>query len=184
MLSIRKTVALLLVVCIFGQTLAFGQTCPDWFRTLVESTRKKFGLPTDAEFVEDLYQAILRASAKYGLDHLLIVSLILVESEFRFVVGLAGELGLVQMKPQTAVFLAQRYGLEEPPDGWVSLLWDYNLNVEYGALYLRYLLERSNGNLFRALELYNGGSMKTDYANRIIKTYEEMMKYQNSHSGR
>ncbi|AEH50674.1 transglycosylase SLT domain-containing protein [Pseudothermotoga thermarum] len=166
-------------------SIALSQVVPQWFQNLVQEARGKFGLVTDPKFVEELYTAILNVSEKHGLDPLLIVSLILVESEFRFVVGSSGELGLVQIKPETAAFVARIYGLQEPSEGWRSLLWDYNLNIEYGALYLKYLLNRTNGNLFKALELYNGGSRKSEYANKIIKAYEEMMTYhQDLGSGR
>ncbi len=183
-MSVRKILVILLLIVILSQLVVLGQNIPEWFKILIENSRKKFGLLTDHGFVEDLHKTILEISKKYDLDPLLLISLIMVESEFRFVVGSAGELGLVQIKPETAAFLAQKFGLKEPSYGWESLLWDYNLNIEYGALYLKYLLDRTNGNLFKALELYNGGSAKSEYANKIMKVYQEMMKYQNSSSGR
>jgi len=101
--------------------------------------------------------------------------MIKVETEFRNVIGIAGELGMMQIKKETAQLVARKFGLKEPDDGWLTLLWDYRLNIEYGALYLKYLLEKSGGNVVKALEQYNGGSFKTEYARSVMSFYKELI---------
>lgn len=162
----------------------FAEPAPTWFREIVKEARSKHGLIVDNEIIDELYAAIVETSKKHDFDPLLIIALINVESEFRNVVGMAGELGLVQIKKETAEFVAQKYSLAEPEGGWSTLLWDFRTNIEYGILYLKYLLQRSSGNLLKALEMYNGGSMKTEYANRIVKEYKELMQNKIANSGR
>ncbi|AJC73182.1 lytic transglycosylase [Pseudothermotoga hypogea DSM 11164 = NBRC 106472] len=150
---------------------------PDWFAKLMVETRSKHGLLTDDVYVASLYETILEVSEKYGVDRLLIIALIAVESEFRNVVGMHGELGLMQIKPETAEFVCRIYGLDEPEEGWGRLLWDHKLNVELGTLYLKYQLERFSGSVLKALEAYNGGNSKSRYAARVVDRYRELMNH-------
>ena len=88
--------------------------------------------------------------------------------------GLAGELGMMQIKPSTADFIATTYKLTPPEEGWIRLLWDYKLNIKYGCLYLRYLTDKFNS-INLALEYYNGGSARQSYAATILKNYNELL---------
>jgi len=144
----------------------------EWLKDYVTKLRSLHGLSTEDRYVLGLKKAIDTASAKTGLDPLLIIAVITVESEFRNVIGTAGELGLMQIKPSTAEFIAKNFDLPIPGD-WKALLWDYELNILYGACYLKYLLDKF-GNLRTALEYYNGGSYRKEYAEKIITLYEEL----------
>lgn len=172
-----KTLKLLVIFLIVQVSLLLSQGVPDWFAELVVETRSKHGLTTDEAYVTSLYEAIVDVSNRLGIDHLLMIALILVESEFRNVVGMHGELGLTQIKPETASFVCKIYNLNEPEDGWVRLLWDHRLNVEFGALYLKYHLERNNGNILKALEAYNGGNSRSSYAVKVLECYKELMNH-------
>lgn len=177
-----KMVTLIIVTMMVA--VLFGEPAPTWFKNMVTECRSKHGLIVDNDVIDELYTAIIEISKKHDFDPLLIIALISVESEFRNVVGMSGELGLVQIKKETAEFVAQKYSLSEPEGGWSTLLWDFRVNIEYGVLYLKYLLQRNSGNLLKALEMYNGGSMKTEYANRIVREYKELMQNKAINSGR
>ncbi|MCS7175153.1 transglycosylase SLT domain-containing protein [Pseudothermotoga sp.] len=180
-----KTVRLLTILVVFFQSiLLMAVEIPAWFFKLVFETRSKHGLVTDNTYIENLYRTILEVSEKFDVDHVLIISLISVESEFRNVVGLHGELGLMQIKPETARFVCRIFGLKEPEDGWARLLWDHKLNVEMGTLYLKYQLERFSGNILKALEAYNGGNSRSSYAVKVLDRYKELMNYSLADSGR
>ncbi len=145
----------------------------EWLKEYVTNLRALHGLKTEERYVLDLKRAIDRASAETGLDPLLIVSVITVETEFRNVIGMAGELGLMQIKPETAEFVARVYNLPTPKNGWKVLFWDYELNILYGSYYLKYLLNRYK-DLSKALEYYNGSKWKKEYARKIMELYEEL----------
>ncbi len=144
----------------------------EWLKSYVTKLRSFHGLSTEDRYVLELKKAIDTASARTGLDPLLIISVITVESEFRNVIGSAGELGLMQIKPDTAEFISKKFDLPVPSN-WRALLWNYNLNILYGACYLKYLLDKYK-NLRKALEAYNGGSYRKEYAEKIITLYEEL----------
>ncbi len=180
----EKLKMIILVQTLVVMTLFFAEPAPIWFKDMVTEARTKHGLIVDKDIIDELYTAIIEISKKHDFDPLLVIALINVESEFRNVVGTAGELGLVQIKKETAEFVAQKYSLSEPEGGWSTLLWDFRINIEYGVLYLKYLLQKTSGNLFKALEMYNGGSMKTIYANKIVSEYKELMENKVINSGR
>jgi soluble lytic murein transglycosylase len=144
----------------------------EWLKEYVTDLRKLHKLSTEDRYVLELKKAIDTAAAKTGLDPLLIIAVITVESEFRNVIGSAGELGLMQIKPETAQFISKNFDLPVPND-WKALLWDYELNILYGSCYLKYLLDKF-GNLRKALEYYNGGSYRKEYAEKILTLYEEL----------
>ncbi|KHC90302.1 lytic transglycosylase [Thermotoga sp. Mc24] len=147
----------------------------EWFKELVRSRRASYKLKSDEEFLEDLWKTINNVAKETNFDPLLIISVIDVESDFRNVVGLYGELGMMQIKKETAEMVANLYGLEIPESGWTELVWNYRLNIKYGTHYLKYLFDKFN-NLRLALEYYNGGNSRKSYARRILETYEEFKK--------
>lgn len=144
----------------------------EWLKKYVTNLRKLHNLSTEDRYVLELKKAIDTAAAKTGLDPLLIIAVITVESEFRNVIGSAGELGLMQIKPSTAEFIAKKFDLSVPSD-WKVLLWDYELNILYGACYLKYLIDKYK-DLRKALEAYNGGTYRKEYAEKILTLYEEL----------
>jgi len=176
----KLIVTLLLLVQI---VVVFSGETPKWFSDLVYNCRNAHDLIVDDEIVSELYQTITSVALKYDLDPLLITAMIKVETEFRNVIGIAGELGMMQIKKETAQLVARKFGLKEPDDGWLTLLWDYRLNIEYGALYLKYLLEKSGGNVVKALEWYNGGSFKTEYARSVMSSYKELISNTTANRG-
>jgi soluble lytic murein transglycosylase len=98
--------------------------------------------------------AITREASAHGLDPLLLVALIQTESAFDcYAVSDVGAMGLMQVTPQTAGWLAPRLGTRL---GRKTSLFDPDLNVQLGASYLADLLTRF-GSLERALVAYNVG---------------------------
>lgn len=101
------------------------------------------------------HQDVIRqqAAAK-RLDPALIAGVIYAESKFNDAQSSAGALGLMQLLPSTAHFIAQRTG------GSAFTTEDLStprVNIAYGSWYLRYLLDRYDDNVVLALAAYNGG---------------------------
>jgi soluble lytic murein transglycosylase len=106
------------------------------------------------------YQDVIRAqAAAKHLDPALIAAVIYAETKFDARTSSAGAVGLMQILPQTAEFLARRSG------GTSFRLSDLDLpqiNIAYGSYYLRYLLDRYHGSKVLALAAYNGGESNVD----------------------
>jgi soluble lytic murein transglycosylase len=65
----------------------------------------------------------------------------------------------MQILPQTAEFLAHRSGATTFT---ISDLGTPQVNIAYGSYYLRYLLDRYDGQEVLALAAYNGGETNVD----------------------
>lgn len=97
---------------------------------------------------------IRQQAAEKGLDPALVAAVIFTETHFVPRESSAGALGLMQITPETAQFIAHRSGgtaFEEAD------LATPQVNIAYGSYYLRYLLRRFDGSVVLALAAYNGG---------------------------
>ena len=100
--------------------------------------------PADLSHAYD--DLIREASAKYGLNPVLIRSVIRMESGFDlFAVSRAGAMGLMQLMPAVAAEL----GVTDP--------FDARQNIMAGTRMLRDLHDRHKGNLALTLASYNAG---------------------------
>jgi soluble lytic murein transglycosylase len=101
------------------------------------------------------HEDIIRQQARdKRLDPALIAAVIYQESKFRPRTSTAGAEGLMQILPSTAKFIARRSGGTAfvPSD-----LGTPQVNIAYGSYYLRYLLNRYDGNETLAIAAYNAG---------------------------
>lgn len=107
------------------------------------------------------HEDIIRQQAHdKGLDPALIAAVIYAESHFRDgQVSAAGAQGLMQLTPGTARYIAHKSGGTQFV---VDDLGTPQVNIAYGAYYLRYLLRRYDGNVDFALAAYNAGEGNVD----------------------
>jgi len=106
------------------------------------------------------YEQIVRGHAdNYSLDPALLAAVIYQESKFKpDARSTSGAIGLMQLLPDTAKGIALHTGGSEFR---VADLYDPELNVRYGAWYLRHLL-RKYGDERSALAAYNAGQDNVD----------------------
>jgi soluble lytic murein transglycosylase len=143
----RRLGALLGVALIAGLGVALG-----W--PLAHHAVKEIALPLRHEDI------IRQQAREKHLDPALIAAVIYAESRFRDgQTSAAGAEGLMQLTPDTAQDIARRSG------GTRFVVGDLatpQVNIAYGAWYLRYLLDRYGGNEAFALAAYNGGQGNVD----------------------
>ena len=98
---------------------------------------------------------IIRQQARdKDLDPALIAAVIYEESKFRDQTSHAGARGLMQITPQTAEYIARKSGGTHFEQGDLA---KPQINIAYGSFYLRYLLDRYDGNDELAVAAYNAG---------------------------
>lgn len=122
-------------------------------RPLFTSAVKDLSLPLRHE------AAIRQQAHEKRIDPSLIAGVIYAESKFNDSTSPAGALGLMQLMPDTAHFIADRSG------GTAFTTEDLStpdVNIAYGSWYLRYLLDRYDGDEVLALAAYNGGMGNVD----------------------
>lgn len=109
---------------------------------------------------------IMASAQRNGLDPLLIYSVMHQESSFKQrAISHKGARGLMQLMPGTAA----RFG--------VTNIFDPKQNIEGGSRYMRFLLNRFEGNLSLALAGYNAGEGAVDKYGWRIPPYAETQEY-------
>jgi soluble lytic murein transglycosylase len=140
-----------------------------------------------------LSEVIWKESSGYGLDPMLVLAVIDVESKFQYgAVSPAGARGLMQILPYVAKALLQEIDLHH--GFWSSpfrpeFLDDPVLNIKLGVYYL-HDLRKNFRNLRHALTAYNIGPTKTknhldndlelsdEYATAVLAAYQQYKKNQ------
>lgn len=116
---------------------------------------------------------ITKACDRHGVDPSLVHAIVKVESDFNpYALSRKGAMGLMQLMPQTAVEMNVKNSFN-PME-----------NIDGGVKYLRYLIDRYEGNLSLALAAYNSGETAVkrwgtippfketqNYVQRILKIY-------------
>jgi soluble lytic murein transglycosylase len=106
------------------------------------------------------HEDIIRQQAQAKrLDASLVAAVIYTESRFRDQTSHAGARGLMQITPDTARYIARLSGGTSFEQGDLATP---QINISYGTYYLRYLLDRYDGNEVLALAAYNGGEGNVD----------------------
>jgi soluble lytic murein transglycosylase len=143
---VRRLVLLVAAVAVAGGAFAYLQrTEPPWWARIWYPLR---------------YASIVRGhAAHYRLNPALLAAVIEQESKFDASArSSAGAVGLMQLTPQTAEGIAQYTGGK----GFVlSDLTNPEINVRYGAWYLRHLLDKYRDER-TALAAYNAGQQNVD----------------------
>jgi soluble lytic murein transglycosylase len=144
---VKKLLALLVVGAALGGAFAYvNSTEPAWYVRLRYPLR---------------YQAIVRGHARnYRLDPAFLAAVIYQESKFHaHARSSSGAIGLMQLLPATAKGIAVHTGGSRFR---LSDLDDPEINVRYGAWYLRHLLDKY-GDERTALAAYNAGQDNVDH---------------------
>ena len=121
---------------------------------------------------ESVYEDVQRlvdqidSGTRNGVDPLLLYSVMHQESSFKsHALSPKGARGLMQLMPGTAA----RFG--------VTSIFDPRQNIEGGARYLRFLLDRFDGNVNLALAGYNAGEGAVEKYGWQIPPYAETQEY-------
>jgi soluble lytic murein transglycosylase len=102
---------------------------------------------------------IRQQAADKDVDAALIAAVIYEESKFRDQTSHAGARGLMQLTPQTADYIAAKSGGTEFEQGDLATP---QINIAYGAWYLRYLKDKYEGRDLVAVAAYNAGEGQVD----------------------
>lgn len=112
----------------------------------------------DPDTRQDFLKTVHYEATRAGLDPLLVLGLIEVESGFRkYAVSKAGARGYMQVMP---------FWVKEIGSGKDNL-FHLRTNLRYGCTILRLYLDMEDGDLFRALGRYNGSLGKAEYPNLV-----------------
>jgi soluble lytic murein transglycosylase-like protein len=138
-----------------AQSFPNGGAASNWLTEM--SKRLERRLP-DPFYRTELLRLVHTEATRAQLEPELVLALIQVESAFdRFAVSNRGARGLMQIMP----FWTDTIG--RPDDD----LFHPETNLRYGCAILRYYLDRSKGDLSRALARYNGSLGTFEYSDKV-----------------
>lgn len=137
----------------------YGETRAELLRALDKHAGKRLSEMNKIEICD----IVAEVAAKHGVDPMLILSVMAVESEFYDGArSNVGALGFMQLRPPTAFEWSNRLNQPMHELG----LFDWRTNIELGAAYLRFLRDRM-GSWPLALAAYNWGPT------RVYQAYKE-----------
>lgn len=120
-------------------------------------------IPEDERFT--ILRLVHKEASKFGLDPMLVLALINVESDFdHYAISSAGAMGLMQVMP----FWKAELG--HPKDN----LHEISTNLKYGCAILSIYLQKENNDTTLALARYNGSRGKTWYPMRVYKAMRKV----------
>lgn len=143
------------------------------------------GLP--AKFKKHAFEiahAVINEASHHKMDPFFLLAVIKTESHFRIDArGTSGEIGLMQVRPQTAKWLAAQAGLSPEKIN----LYDPATNIRIGATYVSSLRKTFAGYSSRYIAAYNMGpgnvqklvaqAIEPDiYPSRVIKNYHHFYR--------
>ena len=125
---------------------------------------KSLGTFSTGDAIVDAF--IVDSCLKYDIDPLLIYAQMNQESKFKSrAISHKGARGLMQLIPATAV----RFGATD--------IYDPQQNIEVGVKYMRWLLNKFDGDIRLALAAYNAGEGAVIKHGRQIPPYRETQNY-------
>ena len=137
-------------------------------RAVASFITRKYGV--SSEVVQELVRTAFAAGKQFGVDPLLVLAIMAVESSFNPIAeSVAGAKGLMQIIP--------RYHLEKFADfGGEQAVFDPRVNILVGARIVREYLLMASGDLFTALQTYAGalGDRDAAYTKRVLNEKDQL----------
>ena len=180
-LSLRKLHAKELVGKALWVKTTLGRQTASETREAVHNIISRSLSRQDKALTDRTTKAILSASLNAGMDPLFLLAMMKTESRFNpRVVGRHGEIGLMQIRPQTAKWIANR--LRIPWHG-VQALHDPVYNIRLGVAYLSYLRQSFGPDSAAYVAAYNMGAANVRrlrrsainpkiYASKVLLNYQ------------
>ena len=131
-------------------------------------------------YADSVAVTIRKESFRHGFDPLFVMSVIAGESSFNPAAkGPFGEIGLMQLRPETAKWIAEKFNI---PFKGITTLKNPIMNIRIGTAYLSYLRKKWNSHAQLYLAAYNMGPRNVkralnkqvwpkDYPRHVMKRY-------------
>jgi soluble lytic murein transglycosylase-like protein len=137
-------------------------------RAIAGYIKRKYGVST--EVVQELVRTAFAAGRRYGVDPLLVVAMMAVESGYNPIAeSFAGAKGLMQIIPKYHLEKFVEYGGEHA-------VFDPRVNILVGARIVREYLLMHSGDLLTALQTYAGAMADREaiYTQRVLNEKDQL----------
>lgn len=124
-------------------------------RSIAAAERMATSIEWSLRYPRPFPEAFQKAGGTHGVDESWLYAVARQESRFvPDIVSSAGAIGLMQLMPRTARWVAKQRGVT---DYRIEYLNNAAVNADFGAFYLRHCLDGLNGSLVLAAAAYNAG---------------------------
>ncbi len=163
-----------------------GESVTDLKKFILSNVKKKLPAAYRSQ-AKKITQTLLQQSEQYGFDPIFLMAMIENESSFNpKATGPVGEIGLMQLRPTTAAWIAPKANVQYRKK---SQLKDPILNIKLGCAFLAQLREQFDSHSRLYLAAYNMGAKNVERAldreiwpkdypravmNRYVKLYSEL----------
>lgn len=162
----------------------FHEQNPNLAKVLLSNVKER--LPKDyLPQAAALTRTIIEESRSHGLDPVFVMAVIATESSFNpLALGGVGEIGLMQIRPETAEWIAEKQGIP-----WIGSAGLKNpvINVKIGVAYMSWLRSQMGPESEKYVTAYNMGPnalrrlmaknvKPAEYRSRVIANYETIYK--------
>ncbi len=136
--------------------------------------------PQWKSYAPTIASTVISESTRLNFDPIFVLAIIQTESRFNpIIVGGAGEIGLMQIKPDTAKWIARKNGIAW--DG-KKTLQDPVSNIKIGVAYMNYLRGKFQKTPMKYVSAYNMGPLNVrrliaknirpyEYRSKVMKNY-------------
>lgn len=157
-------------------------------QALNEVILKKVQAQLPAKFkahARTIARTVIAESARYNMDPVFVLAVIKTESKFNpYAIGRHGEIGLMQIKPDTAAWIAKKYQL---PWNGKQTLKNPQANIKLAMAYMNYLRNKFDKKSMKYVSAYNMGPTNVrrllaknvkpaEYRSRVMKNYSELYR--------
>ncbi|MFW6025340.1 MAG: transglycosylase SLT domain-containing protein [Candidatus Woesearchaeota archaeon] len=138
---------------------------------------RKYVEKFNKEIAFNIAIAIYDYGSRYNIKHSLILAVIEQETDFKPREGNFGEQGIMQV---TEIALNEVKRVYSDKVQYINKddLTDNSKNIKVGTLYLKYCIDRANGNIKKGLAYYNGGfeppEQSFKYAEEVLDKQEKI----------
>lgn len=134
---------------------------------------------------QSITDTVIAESKKYQLDPVFVLAVIQTESKFNPLVrGRHGEIGLMQIKPDTAQWMAKKYGIAYLNE---HSLENPAINIRLGLAYMNFLRQTFKGEAQSYVSAYNMGPTNVrkltsqniqpqEYSSKVLGNYKRFYK--------
>jgi soluble lytic murein transglycosylase len=146
----------------------------------INSSTKNLLPKAHKKMAREIASVIMRESERYGFDPIFLMAVIQNESSFNpKMKGGVGEIGLMQIKPDTAEWIAKGSKIEY---SGADSLYNPSVNIRIGAAFMNKLRDQFSADSSLYLSAYNAGARKVRmmvsennapkiYATAVMKRY-------------
>lgn len=168
--SVKNDIIIIIILCLLSCLFAFIWTRIHYSfmpakHEIIIPQKKRSDLTIECGRKMIIRNMVKTIAKQHNVDHHLVLAILETESDYRpNVISNKGAMGLMQIMP----LIASTYNVDNPFDPYQ--------NIQAGTQYIKYLLEKFDGDIIKTVAAYNAGETKVRRLGRVPR-FKETLNY-------